>query len=48
MFILYVYLTYKVVLVKNKIRTFEPKNGPKFKNTQAELKISCSYKKKNV
>ena len=36
--------TYCSWKIKNKIRTFEPKNRYKFKNTQAELKISCSYK----
>ena len=30
--------------IKNKIRIFEPKNGLKSENTQAELQIFCSYK----
>ena len=32
--------------IKNKIRTFEPETGLKFKNTQAEIQIHGSYKKK--
>ena len=42
----YEYYCYVLQKIKNKIRKFEPKNGPKFKNTQAELKILCSYIKK--
>ena len=32
--------------IKNKIRTFEPEIGKTIKNTQAEIQISSSYKKK--
>ena len=32
--------------IKNKIRTSEPEIGQKFKNTQAEIQIRGSYKKK--
>ena len=32
--------------IKNKIKTFEPEIGKKFKNTQAEIQIHGSYKKK--
>ena len=32
--------------IKNKIRTFEPGISYKFKNTQAQIQISSSYKKK--
>ena len=34
--------------IKNKIRTFEPEIGQTIKNTQAEIQISSSYKKKSV
>ena len=34
--------------IKNKIRTFEPEIGSKFKNAQAQIQISSSYKKKRV
>ena len=34
--------------IKNKIRTFEPEIGKTIKNTQAEIQISSSYKKKRV
>ena len=32
--------------IKNILRSFEPENGQKLKNTQAEIQISWSYKKK--
>ena len=32
--------------IKNILRTFEPENSKKLKNTQAEIQIPCSYKKK--
>ena len=34
--------------IKNKIRTFEPEIGSKFKNAQAQIQISSSYKVKRV
>ena len=34
--------------IKNILRSSEPENGQKLKNTQAEIQISWSYKKKNV
>ena len=32
--------------IKNEIKTFEPEIGQRFKNTQAEIQIRGSYKKK--
>ena len=32
--------------IKNILRSFEPENGQNLKNTQAEIQISWSYKKK--
>ena len=34
--------------IKNILRSFEPENGQNLKNTQAEIQISWSYRKKNV